>query len=297
MVSAVCQLCGAKEFGVRTDRLRGGQSGSVLECQKCGLIFRRYSQSLEEVYRFYKTDYPGNYRYRMEINGQRLTRLEPLLQSHLEVLEVGCSSGELLDLIRPRVKSVSGVELVPHDVDTARRRYELTIYDRPVEELELDTAFDLIITFQCFEHIPNPNEFLRGIRRMLRAKGKLVVEVPNVNEPLLALYGLEEFRRFYYVPQHLFYYSQETLPRMLAKNGFIPGEPQLIQMGTLTNHFHWIHKRGPQKDLAEVCTVVLPEDVLSPDALEVLRHADRLYREALVARGYSDVLWIEAKRE
>lgn len=260
----------------------------------CELIFHRAMGSPEAVYDFYRREYPGNYQYRTEMNRARFARLEPILHDKLNVLEVGCSSGEFLDIIRPRVKSVAGVELMPKDVATARGRYGLTVYERPVEELEIDSAFDLILAFQCFEHVPNPNQFLSCLRKMLRPDGKLILEVPNVNEPLLALYGLEEFRRFYFVPQHLFYYSQKTLPRMLAKNGFVPGKPMLIQMGTLTNHLHWLHTRGPQRNIAEVCRVVLPDGVHAPEAVEILASVDRQYRDALVARGYSDVLWIEA---
>lgn len=295
--SSKCQLCENDELRLVSDQNRDGVPAEILECQKCGLIFQKHLMDIDETYRFYRQEFPGNYQYRAEINQTRYALIEHLLNPSVDVLEVGCSSGEFLNLIRNRVRSACGVELVPHDIQTARRRYGLTVYDCPVEELSLDRSFDLIIAFQTFEHVPLPNECLQSLHRMLRAGGRLILEVPNVKEPLLSLYHVDVFMRFYFVRQHLFYYSQETLPRMLAKNGFIPGRPRLIQMGTLTNHLHWIHKRGPQKDLAEVCNVILPEDVQSSEALDVLRLADRVYREALVARGYSDVLWIEAERE
>ena len=120
------------------------------------------------------------------------------------------------------------------------------------------------------------------------------MEVPNVNEPLLALYRLDVFRRFYYVPTHLFFYSQQTLPRMLAKNGFAPGPPRLIQMATLTNHLHWIYARAPQKDLAEVCSIVLPDDLAFPEVHDIFAAVNRFYIHALIERGYSDTLWIES---
>jgi SAM-dependent methyltransferase len=292
-----CALCGATGFRPVSSTLRGGRPGTIVECEKCGLIFQVQQTGREEIYRFYSHDFPGNYQYREQINRERHARLRPGLRPDLDVLEVGCSSGEFLDLIRPAVRSVAGVELVPHDVEAARGRRGLTIYDRPVEELGLERGVDLVLAFQTFEHIPDPNQFLACVRRMLRDGGRLVLEVPNVREPLLALYRLDVFRRFYFVPQHLFYYSQDTLPRMLAKHGFVPHAPRLVQMGSLTNHLHWIHARGPQRDLREVCTVVLPEDAASAEAVAALEAADGAYRSALVERGYSDTLWIEADVE
>jgi 2-polyprenyl-3-methyl-5-hydroxy-6-metoxy-1,4-benzoquinol methylase len=296
-LSESCQLCGGTELQVISEQLRGGRSGIIQQCAQCGLVFKKQDTSSREVYDFYVQNYPGNYQYRTELNKHRMELLGASLASHMDVLEIGCSSGEFLDLVRPRVRSVAGVELVPHDVEKARTHYGLTVYDRPVEQLSLDGQFDLIMTFQTFEHIPAPNEFLGCLRRMLKPKGRMIVEVPNVNEPLYALYRLEVFRGFYFVPQHLFYYSQETLPRMLAKNGFAPGMPRLIQMGTLTNHLHWIHAQGPQRDLAEVCSVVLPKEVDSPEVVDLFKAVNKFYQDALVARGYSDVLWIEASAD
>lgn len=288
-----CQLCGGTNFRLASDQFRGGRPATILECLGCGLQFQRLrGGGAKEIYQFYRTEYPGNYQYREELNRQREALLAPCLKPDLDVLEIGCSSGEFLSLIRPRVRSVAGVELVPHDVAAARERYGLTIYDCPVEELDLEARFDLIMTFQTFEHIPDPNGFLCCLRRLLRPEGRLVIEMPNVNEPLLALYRLEVFRRFYYVPPHLFFYSQTTLPRMLAKNGFVPGAPRLVQMGTLTNHLHWIYTHGPQRNLAEVCSVLLPEDVALPEVCEIFEAVNRFYVKTLVERGYSDTLWL-----
>ena len=47
--------------------------------------------------------------------------------------------------------------------------------------------YDVIVMFQVLEHIPEPVLFLKNVGRLLKKTGKLIIEVPNLDDHLLNL--------------------------------------------------------------------------------------------------------------
>jgi putative ubiquitin-RnfH superfamily antitoxin RatB of RatAB toxin-antitoxin module len=81
----------------------------------------------------------------------------------------------------------------------------------------LDWAFAQCPDFgrEVFEHVPDPNDFLAGVRASLTDDGVGLVEVPSLEQAL-------EHHRFYdFFPDHVNYWSVATLGRALERNGFL----------------------------------------------------------------------------
>jgi SAM-dependent methyltransferase len=81
-----------------------------------------------------------------------------------------------------------------------------------------DSYFDVVTLNHVLEHIPDPNEELREIRRILKDGGTLLLSTPNIDSLQFKIskerwFGLD-------LPRHLYYYSYETIVTMLEKNGF-----------------------------------------------------------------------------
>jgi len=102
----------------------------------------------------------------------------------ISVLEVGCSTGKTLEMIRDTWvnASVRGVELVPEIAEEAKKR-GLDVLCCNVEEVELPfekESFDYIILGDVVEHLREPEETLLDLLEFLKKGGSVLCSVPNV---------------------------------------------------------------------------------------------------------------------
>ncbi len=84
--------------------------------------------------------------------------------------------------------------------------------------------FDKILLLDVLEHLAAPERVLRGLERLLKTNGQLIVSVPNVAHLVVRLMLL--FGRFEYAERgildrtHLRFFTRRTIARMLADNGY-----------------------------------------------------------------------------
>ena len=111
--------------------------------------------------------------------------------------------------------------------------------------------------------------------------GKLVVEVPNVDDALVSVYRVPAYVRFYYQKAHLYYFSRETLANTFALAG-LEGSIEGVQRYDLSNHLRWMLTGEPGGQ-------GYYDELLSPAVREA-------YADALIQSGHSDTLWGVAYR-
>ncbi len=154
-----------------------------------------------------------------------------------DLLDIGCSIGRLPKMARDRGFRVIGLELGARAAEHAR-----TVFDLDVRQVTLEAAgfpaerFDVATLIETLEHIPDPGAMLREIHRILRPGGLLVIGVPNViSLGVMALGALARtFNR-----NHLHYFSEYTLGRLLEREGFGPcwTDTHVPLLETVLNHF------------------------------------------------------------
>ncbi|HVX87165.1 MAG TPA: class I SAM-dependent methyltransferase [Phycisphaerae bacterium] len=91
------------------------------------------------------------------------------------ILDVGCGKGDnLLRFASDGFTSLTGVDpFVDADVTLAEK---ILIYKRTIDEME--GSFDCIFAHHSFEHMPNPQESLRQMARLLNAGGAALIAIP-----------------------------------------------------------------------------------------------------------------------
>ena len=255
-----CVLCGNSTFQIITNKLRFNISRKVVKCNNCSLI------SLEDPtmdvmdysgseYRTLHTFVLGKsqtaqefFEMSLPFMQDRIQRVQTLLTSDANVLEIGSSTGHFLYSIKNKVAKTIGIELDHNYATFSREHCKLEVYETPLEKINFpDRYFDVIFMFQVFEHIQNPLEILTLCKKYLKSNGTIYLEVPNVNDALLTLYEIPSFQQFYYRKPHTYYYSDETLVRMLSKAGFV-GYTTQLQEYTFFNHIHWLLTGTPQSN-------------------------------------------------
>lgn len=155
-----------------------------------------------------------------EMRAYRLAQFGAWLEQHQlrggKVLEVGCGRGEYLSLLGEAGAEAFGIEHQPDAVTTCRTaglRVEQGFVDGPETRLALG-PFDGFAILNFLEHIPEAHRCLQGIAANLADGATGLVEVPNFDMILRA--GL--FAEF--IPDHLYYFTRDTLAGLLQTNGF-----------------------------------------------------------------------------
>lgn len=102
------------------------------------------------------------------------------------VLDVACGTGYGSQMIAHQAQSVLGVDRSPEAVEYARAHYpekNLTYAVDNAMQLSLeDNSFDVVISLETIEHLVEPEEFIKEVKRVLRPGGIFVVSTPNDDE-------------------------------------------------------------------------------------------------------------------
>ncbi len=138
-----------------------------------------------------------------------------------DLLEIGTGTGVLLHLLLERGCRAQGVEINAELIAESRRWFgDLPI--RPISSSALpfgDGSFDAVLSFDVFEHIPDSDEHLREVRRVLRPGGAYLIQTPN--KWANALFETIRWRSFTaWRPDHCSLHTRGQLQRRLAANGF-----------------------------------------------------------------------------
>ncbi|WP_375477416.1 class I SAM-dependent methyltransferase [uncultured Jatrophihabitans sp.] len=94
------------------------------------------------------------------------------------LLEIGSAYGLFLTAARRRGYDVTGVELSASAAAHARERSGLTVHSTQLAEAPLDGRFDVICAWDTIEHVPDPVDFWRAVRRLVADDGVALFSTP-----------------------------------------------------------------------------------------------------------------------
>ncbi len=215
---AACLVCGSAHIIQRFVQ----RGYPVMRCRSCGLEFVAPIPSADELGAYYDRSYAvplERYAAAEKRNVARIADLERWCPGRGRLLEFGASYGHSLALARDRGWEVVGVELSPSASEHARTQLGLTVFNCDLAEAPLtDGSFDAVVGWHVLEHVRNPKIELQRLARLLKPGGVLGLRVPNVASFGARVAG--EWWPWMCPPAHLWFFSRETLPRLLAACGF-----------------------------------------------------------------------------
>lgn len=137
-----------------------------------------------------------------------------------EILDIGCGGGEFMMKMKRLGWNVFGSEVNKPVIKKLKKIFgENNIYDIGKNDLQkVSNKFSIITFWHVVEHLEQPLETLRLYRKTLKKDGKVFIEVPNASSWVFKIFG--PHYTWLRIPDHVFYYSPQTLQNVLLKSGF-----------------------------------------------------------------------------
>jgi 2-polyprenyl-3-methyl-5-hydroxy-6-metoxy-1,4-benzoquinol methylase len=195
----------------------------IFVCRDCGLARSKPPADLTDIEDLYReVEDPAYFASELERRQSfraLLARLESLRPPGLQgkLLEIGSSVGLFLEEARERGWDAVGIEPSRWAAESARAR-GLAIFNGTLGEFVAEgEAFDLVVSWDVFEHLEDPLAALHRAYELLRPGGFLVFTTVN-----LGGLGRKLFRGRWpwFMRMHLHYFTRKSLTRMVRSSGF-----------------------------------------------------------------------------
>jgi 2-polyprenyl-3-methyl-5-hydroxy-6-metoxy-1,4-benzoquinol methylase len=233
-----CYLCGSGDsshFTEAWDDL-SGKPGTFhfVRCNQCGLVYQNPRIKQEFIGMYYDDEYIAHrkkknwglmtplYNWAMDTHDRQKSKLVARytsLTNSSKVLDIGCGAGTFL--LKMHSLHGSGITGVDFKNLSALPGFDLIDFRHgPVGEQNFPAeSFDLVTMWHYLEHDYAPVQTLEKARRIIRADGTLIIEVPRLDSVTFKLYrerwpGLQ-------APQHTVLFNKQTLLETVQKAGFV----------------------------------------------------------------------------
>lgn len=151
--------------------------------------------------------------------GPWVEMLSAAVGSGRQLLEIGSGAGLFAKAFARAGWRVTGVEVNEAGATFARERLGLDVRQQYAEDLDLPAgSVDAVAMMDVIEHVPDPQATLRTALRFLRPGGVLLLQTPNINALSYSALGVDW--AVLSPAEHLYYFSEDTLRRLLTQVGF-----------------------------------------------------------------------------
>jgi 2-polyprenyl-3-methyl-5-hydroxy-6-metoxy-1,4-benzoquinol methylase len=272
-----CPTCGSAEetLELEKDHMR------IVRCRTCDLVF--VNPTFDEAH--YKQVYASqayqdivrdlginSHEYRVKRFGTERVRM---MSEHLEAttkdakdakgnglvaraphyLDVGCSTGFVVEAARDKGWEAIGIDLNPSAIEFGRSR-GLDLRTVALEDAGFAPgSFDAVSLFDVLEHLLDPRRTLRACADLLAPGGILFLYVPNFDSASRLLMGADA--HFIWPTHHLNYYTPTTIRDLMLRHALTP--ELIVTEGLDIEDYIWYRREVLQRDadgLAEISDVI-----------------------------------------
>ncbi|TBX71191.1 class I SAM-dependent methyltransferase [Flavobacterium silvisoli] len=129
------------------------------------------------------------------------------------ILDIGAGTGDFLVVAKNDGWQITGIE-----PSTKAKTIALNKGVSFAENLAVleDQSFDVITMWHVLEHVPNLEEYISELKRLIKPNGTIIIAVPNFKSFDAAFYG--KYWAAFDVPRHLWHFSKTTISKLFAEH-------------------------------------------------------------------------------
>jgi SAM-dependent methyltransferase len=286
------------------------------KCGRCGLVINRSGVPPEEAEKYYNDTYVKTNSYskgeimsakahfdaRVNTLRPRADYLSKWLRPEHSVFELGAATGELLWLIKDKVKSCMANEVNQLYSEFIRTELKIGSSHTDYFKLKFPEKFDFILALNTIDHIYDTLGVVRKINADLKNGGYLYVECPNDAQALKTMLPEPQrsmFQKFMYQRAHYYSFTFDTLGKLLEDNGFNVIDEQSRHDYTLVNYLQWFFAGAPMKKLQtakENPGLHAGDSGFERDMNAVFERSDKEFREIITKHRLGESLCVLAQK-
>jgi ubiquinone/menaquinone biosynthesis C-methylase UbiE len=96
-----------------------------------------------------------------------------------KVLEIGCGAGDTALSIAKHGGQILATDLSKEAINIAKKKKHKNLEFKAVTYDKVQDTFDIIVLQEVIEHMDNPLQVLRKLKKKLKPKGKIVIACPS----------------------------------------------------------------------------------------------------------------------
>lgn len=197
--------------------------GTVIgKCKNCGIL-KTFPSKKNKLFSPIITKSQDYEKRKQEFEGlfaSIVSQIKKYVKPSATILDVGCSSGILLSLLKKRGFDVHGIEPNKQAYLFAKKKlkkniFNVTLFDYSNNRIR---QFDCIIYNHVLEHIQDINREFTLIHKCLKKNGILVIGVPNTDNVIFKI--RKKYWESLLPNEHIWHFNTDYLKKYLKKQGY-----------------------------------------------------------------------------
>lgn len=224
-----CPSCGCKEQNNEFKK----SIFSYVSCPVCETLYVSPRPTIDTLNKFYSDSTSTNYWVNDFFKPMIDVRTEKIFKPRVESIiseypslnkgrigDIGAGFGIVLELLKRKWPEGDFIAIEP-SIEMAEIMEQKNIYviNKMLEEVEeVEGKFDLLMSFELFEHLYYPETFLRDIFKLLKPGGQILFT--TLNGGGFDIQILWENSKSVFPPHHLNFFNTESIKILLDKCGY-----------------------------------------------------------------------------
>ena len=145
-----------------------------------------------------------------------------------KLLDVGCGTGDFLQMAFQNNWTVLGIEPNEQARDIANKKTNNSVFETGQLIKFEESSFDVITLWHVLEHLPKLEEQIATFKKLLKKQGTLIIAVPNYKS-----FDAKHYKNFwaaYDVPRHLWHFNKTSISKLVGKQSMkvVKTQPMLF---------------------------------------------------------------------
>lgn len=227
-MNIICDFCSSRDFNeVYSD----GTKFKVLKCTSCKLAFLHPRPSGKEIEDYYQNNYfksglanTGYTSYNqldeeLYLEARQRLKIINKYTSPKSLLDVGCGYGHFLASAREQGYKVMGFDISREAIQKLKNQFNIEGRVGNVDSDLPQSKFSIITSWDVVEHFPHPLTSLKSLNKIQNRGDYFFFTTPNIESIDARLLG-RLWYGFKRIPEHLYFFSPQTITNYLHKSGY-----------------------------------------------------------------------------